>query len=70
MLCFRALDLGLPECFQEEVTDQQILALHGLSRPALSEMGQIVGAAHTYGIKSSWVEALEAVIRAHYQVCD
>ena len=65
MLCFRALDLGLPECFQEEVTDQQILALHGLSQGAVSKLAQIVTVARQRGVSASWMEALESVIHAH-----
>ncbi len=65
ILCFRVLDLGLPACFQQDVIDQQILALHGMSCTALGEIEQIVAAAYVRNINVSWVDALETVIRAH-----
>ena len=65
ILCFRALDLGLPACFQMDVTDEQILTLRGMGHVAVGEMEQVLAAAHTRGIEASWLEAVEALIRAH-----
>jgi hypothetical protein len=65
ILCFRALGLGLPTCFERDVTDQDILALRKMTPLQVNEMELIVETAHARQIEASWLEALERVILGH-----
>lgn len=62
ILNFRILRVGLPECFDEDVTDSQIRTIRVTSGP-LTEMERVLEAAKASGISDSWVPALEFCIR-------
>lgn len=62
ILNFRIIGVGLPECFEEDVTDSQIRNIRVTSGP-LTEMERVLAAAKAAGISASWVPALEFCIR-------
>ncbi len=62
ILNFRILGVGLPECFEQDVTDDQIRNIKVTSGP-LTEMERVLEAAKSAGISASWVQALESCIR-------
>lgn len=64
ILIFRALGLGLPSCFEQDVTDRQILEVKGLKKShVLIQLQPIVEAARASGIEASWVDALSTCIQ-------
>jgi hypothetical protein len=62
ILNFRVAGMGKPECFEQDVTDEQILAMKGLHLSELIEYEPILAQAKALGIKDSWVWALEKCI--------
>ncbi len=62
ILNFRILGVGLPECFEQDLTDEQIRNIRVASGP-LTEMERVLEAAKAAGISASWVQALETCIR-------
>jgi hypothetical protein len=65
ILNFRVLGLGLPPCFEQDVTDQQILGIQGLNKAQLIELEPILEAAKAADISDSWVKALDSCIKQH-----
>jgi hypothetical protein len=65
ILNFRVLGLGLPPCFEQDVTDQQILGIQGLSKAQLIELEPILEAAKAADISDSWMKALDLCIKQH-----
>lgn len=63
ILNFRVIGLGLPPCFEQDVSDRQILAIQGLHKAQLIELDPILEAAKAANISESWVKALEVCIR-------
>ncbi|WP_377473308.1 MAG: hypothetical protein P2A85_14660 [Microcoleus anatoxicus] len=63
ILNFRVMGLGLPECFEQDVSDHQIASLRGLSLAHINPLEQIVAEAKAASISDSWVAALEECIR-------
>jgi len=63
ILAFRAAGLGLPECFEQDVSDSQILNLSGLGGAQIGENEDVLAAARAACISDSWVDALEECIR-------
>jgi hypothetical protein len=63
ILNFRVLGLGLPPCFEQDVTDEQILGIQGLHKAQLIELTPILEAAKAAAISDSWVRALEVCIK-------
>ncbi len=61
ILNFRVMGLGLPACFEQDITDQQILNLKGLKpgTPQFLYLEEILSSARTASISESWVTALE-----------
>ncbi len=60
ILTFRVLDLGLPPCFEKDVSDKQIMALRSLREPVMnSEYQPVLELARQKGLHESWVKALE-----------
>jgi len=61
ILNFRVMGIDLPECFEHDVTDQQILSLKGLrpGTPQFVSLEEILSTARTAAISESWVTALE-----------
>lgn len=62
ILGFRVLGLGLPGCFDQDITDEQILGIKGLNHIQLYELDLILEEAKTAGLSESWVTALEKCI--------
>ena len=62
ILNFRVLGLGLPPCFEEDVTDEQIIGIKGLDTAQLIELYPILEMAKAQGMSESWVKALEQCI--------
>jgi hypothetical protein len=61
-LNFRILGVGLPECFEEDITDEQIQNIQVNAGP-LTEMERVLAAAKAAEISDSWVQALETCIQ-------
>jgi len=70
ILNFRALGLGLPKCFERDVSDQQIANLAGLQAGALNELKRVLILARQKGLKDSWVDALEKCVRKNQRALD
>ena len=62
ILNFRILGVGLPECFEEDITDEQIRNIQVTAGP-LTEMERVLAAAKSAEISDSWVQALETCIQ-------
>ncbi len=62
ILDFRALGLGLPECFEEDVTDDRIRKLKVVNEVALGFLEEILDTARSRSISGSWVSALEKAV--------
>jgi pyridoxine/pyridoxamine 5'-phosphate oxidase len=56
------LGVGLPECFEEDITDEQIQNIQVNAGP-LTEMERVLAAAKSAEISDSWVQALETCIQ-------
>ena len=65
ILIFRANGMGLPQCFERDVTDDQILALTKLNKCQAMELERILGFSRSSGIPGSWVDALEKCLSRH-----
>lgn len=63
ILNFRALGLGLPDCFEQDVTNQQIANLTGLQITPIGELKRVLTAAKARSITDSWVSVLEMCIK-------
>jgi hypothetical protein len=63
ILNFRVLGLGLPECFEQDVTNREILSLKGLNTLQINELEQILIASKSASISESWVVALSKCIQ-------
>lgn len=63
ILNFRAVGLGLPDCFEEDVSDRQISQLQGLNSVQLAYLEDILSVAKAASISESWVTALERCVR-------
>jgi hypothetical protein len=66
ILGFRVLGLGLPSCFEQDVTDQQILGIRGLTEIQRYDLELILQAAQG-SVSGSWVTALEQCISRNRQ---
>lgn len=62
ILGFRVMGAALPPCFEQDVTDAQILQLRASNAVKLGELEMIVEAAKAAGIADSWVRVLETSI--------
>jgi hypothetical protein len=58
ILTFRALGLGLPACFESDVSNSQILRMRYSNPMHFSYFGLILKKARQRGIRASWVQAL------------
>ena len=67
ILNFRVLGLGLPPCFEQDVTDEQILGMKKLKKAQLIELYPILEAAKVRGITDSWVKSLDQFIAANHR---
>ena len=59
ILNFRVVGLGLPECFERDASDDDILRLKGLNPVQQAYLEEILSAARGASISESWVAALE-----------
>jgi hypothetical protein len=62
-LNFRAVGVKRLACMPEDVSDERILKVRGLSPVLIKEFEQILAAADEGGIADSWVEALRRTLR-------
>jgi hypothetical protein len=62
ILGFRSLGIGNPSCFEQEVTEGQILELKGVKPAQMAELEMIWETAKAKGISDHWVSALEKCI--------
>jgi hypothetical protein len=67
ILNFRVLGLGLPACFEQDVTDEQILGMKKLKKAQLIELYPILEAAKARGITEPWVKSLDQFIAANHR---
>lgn len=63
ILSFRVMGYGLPECFDQDISDDVILALNGLRGNRLYYLEEILSFARASHIKESWVYALETCVK-------
>jgi len=63
ILNFRAIGSGLPECFERDVSDRQILNLQGLKPVPLYYLQEILAASQGASISGTWVAVLEECIK-------
>lgn len=63
ILSFRVMRLGLPECFERDVSDKQILSLRNLGGARLYYLEEILSVAKAASISESWVGALEKCVK-------
>lgn len=61
ILIFRIFGAGLPPCFEQDVSDQQILELQAKAGP-LTELERVLDAAKAAEVSDYWVSALEKSI--------
>lgn len=65
ILGFRLVKPELPGCFEQDVTDAQILSLRNLKRVPLDELKLVLDQARKNNSEQSWVNALEQCIRSN-----
>lgn len=59
ILGFRAIGLGLPACFENDISDRQILSLKNLRSDRANYLNELLLVAKEASISESWVKALE-----------
>ena len=62
ILNFRLLGRELPDCFEKDATDRDILRLRGLTPVPIAYLDEILESAREAGIDDSWVGALRRTI--------
>jgi hypothetical protein len=67
ILNFRVNGIPLPESFDQDIGDLDILKIRGLNVPQLAELHQIASAARAAAISASWVRALERCIKRNHR---
>jgi len=68
ILNFRILGLGLPGCFEQDVTDSQITAIKGLNTQLLFIYKKMLSDAKAAGIRDSWVTAFQNCIKQNENI--
>jgi len=58
ILTFRVLGLGLPACFERDISNRQILGMHCMHPMQFSFFSQLLEEAHRHDNRDSWVQAL------------
>jgi hypothetical protein len=59
MLVFRMVGGGLPECFQREISDREIVHLRYADEGSLNSMRRLIAWARAESVSASWLTALE-----------
>lgn len=67
ILCFRVVGITNPSCFEQQVTDEQILGMKGIKGSQLAQLEKILQDAKAAQISDSWVKALERCIQQNRQ---
>jgi len=70
ILSFRVMGLKLPECFEQDVRDDQILALTKLRGAILYYLEEILYQAKISSISESWVNALDKCVKKNRRALD
>ncbi|NEP02197.1 MAG: hypothetical protein F6K58_26780 [Symploca sp. SIO2E9] len=68
ILAFRAIGADLPPCFEQDISDAQILNLQKVKSAQLDELALILETARAKDISDSWVKALEKSIERNRRV--
>jgi hypothetical protein len=63
ILGFRVMGIGLPSCFEQDVTERQILDIHTSKKSQITYFEEILEIAKENGISDSWVSTLEECIK-------
>jgi len=63
ILNFKALGLEVPECFEQDITDERIASLNGLNKQHLFEYIRILSTAKKFCKGQSWVAAVDKCIK-------
>ena len=63
ILNFRVMGVDLPQCFEQDVSDSQIVRISRLNAAQIAEYTQILSAAKTASISKSWVKAVDMCLR-------
>jgi hypothetical protein len=63
ILGFRVMGIGLPPCFEQDVTDRQILDIKTSKKSQVTYFEEILQAAIAAGISDSWVTTIEQCIK-------
>jgi hypothetical protein len=70
ILNFRVMGFALPECFENDVNEQEILHLTGLNQVSLANFKQILSVAERTSISESWVSALDRCVKRNQQALE
>ena len=70
ILSFRVMGLNLPECFEQDVRDDQILALTKLRGANLYYFEEILFQAKISFVSESWVTALDKCVKKNRHALD
>ncbi len=62
ILNFRVLGVDLPECFERDVSDSQILRMRNLGSVPLAYLEEILATAKNRELEGSWIKALQTCI--------
>jgi hypothetical protein len=62
ILNFRVLGVDLPECFERDVSDSQILRLRNLGSVPLAYLDEVLATAKSRNLEGSWINALQKCI--------
>ena len=63
ILGFRVMGKGLPKCFEQDVSDEQILNLTSLTPGQIQDLNEVYVLAEKNSISEPWVKALQKCIR-------
>jgi hypothetical protein len=70
ILSFRVMGYGLPDSFEQDITDDHILALMGLDESKLYHLEEILSVAKFKSINESWVKALEKCVKKNRKMAE
>lgn len=70
ILNFRSMGLSLPECFEEDVSDNQIMGMKDMNLPRIVLLEEILSTAKEASISESWVIALEKCVKKNRKMAE